>query len=291
MSDNPSSPLLGNIDNERSRPESCTSQKSSNSKRSNDSEDSKSSLGANRSVHSEESTPLLSRDIDYREYGDRPPPEDDQTSAAASSLKSIQDGPSQKGGRRWPTILALTLLCLVIITILVLGFVTPAVVQEYAKEAVIFEPTDLSIDSFTASGVKARVQGDFTLDASRVHKKPVRDLGRFGTWIVKAVESKRTKVKVYMPEYGDVLLGVADVPRIVVDVRNGHTTHVDFLSDLVAGDIDGIRRIASDWLDGRLGQLRVQGLADVELKSGIFNLGTQRISESVVFKSGHLQAL
>ena len=156
--------------------------------------------------------------------------------------------------------------------------------EEYAKEAMVFEPTDLSIDSLTSSGVKARVQGDFSLDATRVHKKPVRDLGRFGAWIARAVESKQSTVKVYLPEYGNLLLGTADVPGVVVDIRNGHTTRVDFISDLVAGDIDGIRQIANDWIEGRLGQLRVQGLAEVGLKSGLFSLGTQKISQSLLFK-------
>lgn len=306
MSDSPASPLLGSSgDGEETRPKRPESQNSRHSERSrhsklsNHSEQpllaskpskrsirSQRSNWSERSVHSAESTPLLSRDVDQFDYGDGPTQRNDIASAAASSLRSLQNLGSGKGkrGRRWPTIIALTLLCLIITVILGLGFAAPAVVEEYAKEAVVFEPTDLSIHSFTSSGVKARIQGDFTLDASRVHKKPVRDLGRFGTWIARAVEIKQSTVKVYLPEYGNVLLGTADVPRVVVDIRNGHTTHVDFLSDLVAGDIDGIRRIASDWFEGRLGQLRVQGIAEVGLKSGLFSLGTQKISQSLVLK-------
>jgi hypothetical protein len=180
---------------------------------------------------------------------------------------------------------------LIVLTLLGLGFAAPAVVEEYAQEAIEFEATDLSIDSITESGARARIQGDFTLDASKVKKKAVRNLGRFGTWVVREVESTRSTVRVYLPEYGNVLLGVANVPGIVVDVRNGHTTHVDFHTDLVAGDVDGIRHVASDWLDGRLGQLRVLGVTDVGLKSGIFGLGTKRISESLVFEGQDLPAL
>lgn len=240
------------------------------------------------SRHSAESTPLLSRDVDHRSYGGRTS-NDDQPSAASSSVHSLQDGSPDKGRRRWPVIVAVTLLTLIFITILGLGFAAPAVIEEYAKEAIEFEPTELSIDSITASGVKARIQGDLILDASRVRKKPVRDLGRFGTWVAREIETARSKVRVYLPEYGNILLGVADVPPMVFDIRNGHITHVDLLTDLVAGDIDGIRGIARDWLDGRLGQLRVTGVADVGVKSGLWRLGTKRISESLVFKGTQLR--
>lgn len=275
MSDNPGAPLLGESDgrgHQQSRPKS---QRSNASSRSN-----KSRGSANPSANFEESTPLLSRDGDHQDYGDAP-----AQSTAASSLRSLQGGSKKgKSSRRWPTIIALTVMTVALLAILGLGFAAPEVAEQYAREAMVFQPTDLSIDSFTSSGVRARIRGDFTMDASRVHKKPVRDLGRAGTWIARAAESRNTKVEVYLPEYGDVLLGSADVPPIVVDIRNGHTTHLDFVSDLKAGDLDGIRRIANDWLDGRLGQLRVRANADVKIKSGIFSFGTQSFTESIVFK-------
>lgn len=276
MSDSPASPLRGEIGADQSRSSRPSSQKSKASTRSKHSIQSK---------HSEEWTPLLSQDANNRNYGDAPP-HDEPPSAAASSLRSLQDGgPSKhKSSRRWPTIIALTILALIIILILCLGFAAPEVIEEYAREAMVFEPTDLSIDSFTSTGIRARIRGDFTLDGSRVQKKPVRDLGRAGTWIARAVESKSSKVKVYLPEYGNLLLGTADVPPIVVDIRDGHTTHLDFLSDLAAGDLDGIRRIANDWLEGRIGDLSVRGVADVPLKSGIFGLGTQSLAETIMFK-------
>lgn len=276
MSDNPASPLRGETGADESRSSRPSSQKSTASTRSKHS---------NRSMHSEESIPLLSRDANNRNYGDAPT-HDQSPSAAASSLKSLQDGGSSKHklSRRWPTILSLTVLAIIIILILCLGFAAPEVIEEYAREAMVFEPTDLSIDSFASTGVRARIRGDVTLDGSRVQKKPVRDLGRAGTWIARAVESKRSKVKVYLPEYGNLLLGTADVPPIVVDIRNGHTTHLDFLSDLAAGDLDGIRGIADDWLEGRIGDLSVRGVAEVPLKSGIFGLGTQSLAETIMFK-------
>lgn len=277
MPDESRSPLLGaEADAERSISERPQSQKSKASSR---------SKLSNLPKHSEESTPLLSEEANHRRYGDAPT-HVGANSPAASSLRSLQNGGSSKGNksRRWPTIIALTILGLVIVVILCLGFAAPAVVEEYAKQALVFEPTALSVDSFTSKGVRARIQGDFTLDGSRVERKTVRDLGRAGTWIARAVESRRSKVQVYFPEYDDLLLGTADVPPIVVNIRDGHTTHIDFLSELAAGDLDGIRRMANDWIDGRISRLSVRGVADVPLKSGIFSLGTQSLTQTIVFR-------
>ena len=275
MSENPASPLVGEAGGDQARSERPPSHRSKASTKSKHS---------NRSKHSEESTPLLSEDANHRNYGDAPPREESH-SPAASSLRSLQDGEGSKGkSARWPTIIALTILGLVLILILCLGFAAPEIVEEYAREAMVFEPTDLSIDLFTSTGVRARIRGDFTLDGARVQKKSVRDLGRAGTWIARAVESKQSKIKVFLPEYGNLLLGTADVPPILVDIRDGHTTHLDFLSDLAAGDLDGIRRMANDWLEGRVGDLTVKGVAEVPLKSGIFGLGTQSLAETIIIK-------
>lgn len=280
MPDESTSPLLSDTDAQQQRSGRPPSQKSNASTRSRRSQLSK---------DPEEETPLLSQEATRHEYGNAPI-HDEANSAAASSLRSLQSGGSSKGKRfwRWPTITALTILGIVVIVILCLGFAAPAVVEEYAKQAMVFEPTDLSIDGFTPEGVRARIQGDFTLDGSRVQKKSVRDLGRAGTWIARAVESKRSKVKVYLPEYDDLLIGTADVPPIMVNVRDGHTTHIDFLSDLAAGDLDGIRRMAMDWIEGRIGHVRLRGVAEVPLKSGIFNLGTQNLVEDVEFSGEYL---
>lgn len=307
MTDNPPSPILGNsADADRGRPARSASQTSRTSEQSkhshfsshSESHHKQSKIAASTAsirsqqsrhsdgwAHAEESTPLLQRDANYLNYGNGPTNSNDPTTIATSSLQALQNFDPGKGkGRRWPTIVALVLLSLTITTILVLGFAAPEIVDEYAKEATVFNPVFLSIDSFTSSGIKARIQGDFTVDASRVHKKPVRDLGRFGTWIAQAVQSKNSEVKVYLPEYGEVLLGTAYVPEIVVDIRDGHTTRVDFVCDLVAGDVDGIKAILNDWIGGRLGQLRVQGVAKVGLKSGLFSLGDYHFTRSLVFQ-------
>ncbi|KAL8931799.1 MAG: hypothetical protein Q9216_007067 [Gyalolechia sp. 2 TL-2023] len=286
MSDNPGAPLLGEAHGQQTNSNRPQSQRSRSSHKSRVSRKSKKSAG------SDESAPLLSDSVDQRNYGDAPE-HDNVHSRAASTLRSLQEGGTKKNqrSRRWPSIIALTILFIVLIVILGLGFAAPEVAEQYAREAMIFEPTDLSIDSFTSSGVRARIQGDFSMDASKVHKKPVRDLGRAGTWIARAVESKPTKVEVYLPEYGNVLLGSADVPSITVGIRNGHTTHLDFISELTAGDLGGIRHIANDWLDGTLSQLRVRGNADVSVKSGIFSLGTQSLSQELLFQANQIPVM
>ncbi|KUJ12106.1 uncharacterized protein LY89DRAFT_786246 [Mollisia scopiformis] len=255
---------------------------------------------SNRSTHSNESheqTPLLSRtdSADRYDGSEEHPANDRLASPAATSLRSLQNGggsvKSTKGGRRWPTVVAVSLLGLIVIAIILGVFFTPAAVEEYAKQALVIEPTNLSIDSFTKTGVKARVQANFRMDASRVKNEHVRNIGRFGTWIARSVESQESMVEVYLPEYGNVLVGTAQVPKVVVDIRNGHTTAIDFITDLQPGDIEGIRQVANDWLEGRLDKIRLLGKADVALKTGLISLGSQTIVESLVFEGHDLPAI
>jgi hypothetical protein len=177
---------------------------------------------------------------------------------------------------------------MVVFAIMALGFFVPAVMEQYAKEAAVFEPTKLSTDSFTATGVRARVQGTFMLDASRVETNAVRNLGRVGTWIAKKIETGESKVRVYLSDYDDILLGTATIPGIVVSIKNGQITNVDIVAHVEPGEMDGLRTIANDWLEGKLERLCLQGKADVGLKSGIFSLGTQTVSETLVFEGQSL---
>lgn len=235
-----------------------------------------------------EHTPLIARD-DREANGDIEQSSRRQSDRAASEslLRTIQ-GHSQKKSRlkRWPSLIALVVLCVAIVLILVLAFVAPQVVSEYAKEAVVFEPTGLSIAYFTATGVVARVQGSFRMDASRVKSKSTRGLGRFGTWIAREVETQSTLLEVTLPEYGSPVIGTAALPKIKVNIRNGHENHIDFLTQLEPGSKDSIRRVADDWLRGRIGQLRVLGEADVSVKTGLITLPKQFLSQSMVFESG-----
>ena len=196
---------------------------------------------------------------------------------------SLQSAASQKKHTRAPTVIALSLLSVVIVAILCLGFAVPQIVEEYAKEALVVEPDRLSIDSFTATGVRARVQATFYLDASRVRRKSIRDLGRLSTWIAKEVVGGPSHLEVTLPEYDDVLLGTAEIPPVKVNIRNQHENHVNFLTDLKPGNLDGIRTVAKDWLDGKLKSIDLEAIADVTLKSGIFSLGQQSIRQDLRF--------
>jgi hypothetical protein len=230
-----------------------------------------------------ENTPLLGRETSPGATEQSQPTREHSASGLLRALSGRTSGDVKGSKRRWPSLLALILLCLVATLIMIFAFITPSIVEKYAQQAVVFEPTSLSIDSFTADGVRARVQGDFMMDASKVEQKNVRNIGRLATWFAREIKTGESDLEVSLPEYGNVVLGTADVPSIKVNIRNGHKTHIDFLSDLQPGDVDGIRRIAKDWIDGRLGQLRVLGKAKVPLKSGLFSLGEQTILQEITF--------
>ena len=274
MAGESSTPLLSGTDERSSSPDSHRSAKSTQ-------------RNSNSFQSASESTPLLSRQNDgvLGQYV-----EDRQEQDGASSSSSIPEE-KRKNRWRWSTRVALTTLTFAAILILGLGFAAPAIVKEYSKEALVFEPTGISIESFTPTGVQARVKGTFVLDASRVQRKPVRDLGRVGTWIAREVETHESELQVYLPEYGNILLGTATLPPIKVNIRDGHVNLIDFISDVKAGDFVEIRKVANDWLDGNLGQLRVKGMADLSLKSGLFSLGSQSISESLVLQGQSLCSL
>ncbi|KAJ5747773.1 uncharacterized protein N7511_009469 [Penicillium nucicola] len=239
---------------------------------------------------STESTPLLHRREDgLTVYGTE---QRLSRSPSVASRRSYEDGPTKKPSYvRWPTVISLAILTACVLTILALAFAAPAVVKEYAQQAAVFNPTAVSIDSTTSDGIRARVQGDFVMDSGRVKNKAVRNLGRFATWIAREVETGPSDVEVYLPEYGNVLVGRAAVPSIKCSIRNGYHTHVDFLTDLEAGDIRGIHAIAIDWIEGRLGRLNVKGKATLHLKSGLIALGTQVLTDNIIFEEKDFPAL
>lgn len=168
--------------------------------------------------------------------------------------------------------------------ILLFAFFAPAVIKEYADEAAVFKPTALSIDSTTPDGVKARVEGEFVMDANRVKNKSVRGFGRFVTWIATEVETGASDVEVYLPEYGNILIGNAVLPSIIVNIRNGNTNEINFLAELTAGDVKGLHGIAMDWIEGRLARLSIKGKTTLHLKTGLLRLGTQVVTNTITFE-------
>jgi hypothetical protein len=171
------------------------------------------------------------------------------------------------------------------------GFLASEGIQEYAMQAADFRPTKLSLDGLVDQGAKVHVEGDFSMDASKVKKRSVRNIGRFGTWIAREAETGAFDAHVYLPEYGNVLAGTARIPSIKVNIRNGHTTHISFVASVRPGAPDGIRSIANDWIEGRLDQIRVKGKAEVPVKSGLINVGKQIVEQSMVLKGGDIPSL
>lgn len=276
MADTPDTPAYGSTRTVGSRPASRKSASSARSK---------------PSSRTTEETPLLQRRDSEQEEANEDEGLSDthpRSPAASSLLRSLStSGETEhtpKAKRRWPSLVALLILCVVVILIMVLGFVVPHAVEEYAMQAVDFKPTRLALDELTKAGMRVRVEGDFKMDASRVKKKSVRNLGRFSTWVAKEAETGPADVDIYLPEYGNVLVGKAKVPGIKVNIRNGRTTHVDVLADLEPGSFDGLRTIVDDYLEGRLGKVSVKGRAKVPLRSGIFRLGEQIIEQSVALE-------
>ncbi|KAE8390651.1 hypothetical protein BDV23DRAFT_155021 [Aspergillus alliaceus] len=278
MAEEATRPLLNESAKPSSRPSSPVDKRQS----------SESSSAAPPFELSSESTPLLpNREDDLTIYGGVAP-----RRPSSTSQDSLPDhGPKKPRGRvRWP-IFCVLLSLIAIVSILIFTFVAPAVVKQYVLDATVFNPTNVSVESATADGIQTRIQGDLVLDAGRIRKAPVRNLGRFVTWIGKEIETGESEVQVYLPEYGNVLVGTASLPSIKANIQNGHINHIDFLAELVAGDIPSIRAVAVDWLEGKLGRLQVKGKATVPLKSGILSLGEQTIADSVTFHEGDFPAL
>ncbi|KAL2843953.1 hypothetical protein BJX68DRAFT_150714 [Aspergillus pseudodeflectus] len=238
---------------------------------------------------SSESTPLLHRrNDDLSTYGGIEPRR--APSPVYGTLSSEDDPKNPRRRIGWAFICGL-LAVSAIIAILILAFLLPSVVKQYVKEAAVLKPTNLSIESATSEGVRARVQGGVFLDAGRVERGPVRNIGRFVTWIGREVEVGESKVEVYLPEYHNTLVGTASLPSMKIIIRNGHVNHLDFRANLMAGETKALRSVAIDWLDGKLKRLNLQGTATLHLKSGLLSLGEQTLTDSMTFKGDDLPSL
>lgn len=269
-----SSPLLSSTSTNKSTTSTSTSHKRT--------------VTTKRSVTSE-STPLLSSSSATARYdGEVDEQDQDEATLTEPSPSDTPAAQSTKKARRWPSFIAMGILGVLIIVIIVLAFIVPEAVQEYAQQAAVIEPTNLALESITTNGVRARIQANFHLDGSRVTNDHVRRVGRATTWVAYQLESQQTKVDVRMPEYNNILLGSAIVPPLVVNLREGDVTSFDFVTEIMPGDVEGIRIIANEWLEGRLEQLRLNGEADLSIKSGIIPLGTHTVSESLVFEGQSL---
>ncbi|KAI0850172.1 hypothetical protein F5Y00DRAFT_233802 [Daldinia vernicosa] len=240
-----------------------------------------------------ESTPLLSNSSTTPRYDGEEDEHhvDSDDSSPAHPTDASSASSSTKKSRRWASFIAMFILAALIVVIIVLAFLVPQAIQEYAQQAAVIEPTNLSLESITTDGVRARIQANFHLDGSRVSSNHVRRVGRAVTWVAAQLESEQTKVDVRIPKYDNVLLGSAIVPPLLINLRDGDVTQFDIVADILPGDPEGIRIIANEWFEGRLDELRLNGQADLSLKSGIVPLGTHAISESIVFEANKVPAI
>ncbi|KAJ4988206.1 pre-rRNA processing protein [Stagonosporopsis vannaccii] len=270
-----------------------TSQKSTRSSRSRRSQP---------SSRTTEETPLLAnddgsdRDHDHDHGYGSDLAHDERSPAHTRLLRSLSASsasgkpPPPAWRRRWPSILALAVLCLLALAIM-FGFLASEGIEEYALQAADFHPTKLALDGLTDHGARVQIEGDFTMDASKVTKQSVRNIGRLGTWFAREAETGAMDAELYLPEYGNVLVGTARIPGVKVNIRNGHTTHISLVALVEPGDPDGIRSVAHDYIDGRLKQIRLRGKAEVPVRSGLITLGKQTVDQSIVFHSGDVPAL
>ncbi|KAH6610199.1 hypothetical protein Trco_000219 [Trichoderma cornu-damae] len=226
-----------------------------------------------------EASPLLS-DAHHRQEGG-----DDEGD-------SLSKSPSKPGSRwRWPSIIAIAILAALTVAVMVLGFLVPPAVKLYAETAAVLEPTGLSLESLTSGGVRARIQANFKLDGSRVKDDTARRLGRLATSIVRKLDTEETHVRVHLPRYANALLGSAVVPPLAISLVDGQTTELDFVADASPGDIESLRQLVNDWLDGKLQQVKVTGSAALRIKTGFLPLGTHKVVESMVFEATEIPSL
>lgn len=257
-----------------------TSQKSTRSSRSRQSQ---------TSSRTTEQTPLLINE-DRSDHGDDEERTPAQTRLLRSLSASSDSGKASIWKKRWPSILALVILCLTVIGIM-FGFLASEGIEEYAMQAADFKPTKLALDGLTEHGARVQIEGDFMMDATKVKKQSVRNIGRFGTWFAREAETGPMDAEVYLPEYGDVLVGTARIPGIKVNIRNGHSTHISLVVTVQPGSSEGIRSVVHDYIDGRLKQIRLRGKAEVPVRSGLIRLGKQTVEQSMVFYSDSVPSL
>lgn len=185
---------------------------------------------------------------------------------------------------RWPSTVALLILCGSIVALLSIVFFAPTAAEQYTQQATVLDISSLSIHSFTEKGLKVKARGTVNVDASRVKNAGVRLLGRIGARIVGKVYVQPFEMRARLPDYQNALLGIADMPAIIIDIRNGHSTVLDLVCKTEPGSLDAIRLLANDFVSGNLHRVKVLGEIDIRIKTGLITLGPQRIAQEFIFK-------
>ncbi|KAF3936429.1 hypothetical protein ABW19_dt0204158 [Dactylella cylindrospora] len=247
------------------------------------------------SVHNDDSdqtlanTPLLPKSrssvIDEDEFSERSPlisPGRDRQHA--SDAESSRTPGKRARGIPLVQIISLVLLCSLTIMILLFGFMAPEAAQEYAKKATDIKLNSLSVDSFTPKGIRVRLQAQIRIDSTKSGNGLLQAFGVLAGSVARKVKVGSSEVTLYVPDYPDGLLGTATYPDVVIDLRDGHTTDIDILVDVVPGNLQGIKPVVDDYLAGKIHSLRIEGESDIPLQTGILPLGTHKIVQDIILK-------
>lgn len=195
-----------------------------------------------------------------------------------------EEGQKPHRSHRWPSLAAFVVASVVVLCILVVGFAAPPAIEEYVREAAVIQPTGLELESFTQSGVRLRIQGDFVLDSGRVRKASVRRIGRIGTSLSRVISTKQSRVAVILPEFSAESLGILHVPGLRISVVDGAANHLNFICEIVTQQLDALRPLVNQWIQGTLVSLEIEAVAEVPLTLGFISLGTQTLSHRLIFK-------
>lgn len=224
-----------------------------------------------------ESDPLLPNAEPLPTYSASPPSSTGGIPASGTLRRGQQE--------RWATVSALTLLCACVLSVIGVAFLAPAAAEHYAQEAVSVDLTSISLHSFTSKGIRVHVKANVGVDAKKVGNWAVRTLGRFGSSVVRSVNVHEFELRVHLPEYENMVLGTAQVPAMTVDVRNGHTTALEFLSDTKPGSFTVVKSLVKDYLSGTLKSLRVVGEVDLKFGKGFLTLGPDHMIREFILNN------
>ncbi|KAB8236936.1 uncharacterized protein BDW43DRAFT_228050 [Aspergillus alliaceus] len=197
---------------------------------------------------------------------------------------SCSQQPRQKTRRnRLPALTCIALFATAILAVLVAAFALPVVVKAYAEQASVFHIQSLSYEPSVPEWARARIKGTFIMDADRVENAAVRRLGQLATWVAREIETRESgTLEIYQPLFGHVVTITASLPPIKLNVRDGHTNHLNFLSDIkhLAEDksedlFEGVAKRADSGILAK---------AQVHLRSGWIDLGSQEFYLTVQYK-------
>ncbi|TGZ80444.1 hypothetical protein EX30DRAFT_307729 [Ascodesmis nigricans] len=165
--------------------------------------------------------------------------------------------------------------------ILALGFTIPTAAERYAEEAAAVKLGGVSVQGFTPKGVNLRVLVDVDVDADRVKNFDARIIGRFGGFLFRKASTDNMNVRLYLPAYGDDLAVQVSVPPIDVNIRNGHSTALNFTTYVELAKMGTVMALVKDALMNKLEVVDVRAETTVKAKAGWFALPEQEITKTL----------